>query len=147
VTTEKSRVDEILEGAKERAKKRAKLGETLDKEMTLPAAMVMPREMGEDEAMENWCNNISLKCTADSVLNKEEVSEMSKTESIRQAEELLGESPLHPPPNLPSPHPSSMGEPSHQPPKASSEEVDCRVSQGSHCYVTQGTSPPCAPAA
>jgi hypothetical protein len=87
--------------------------------------LVTPRDLGEDVAMGNWCQNISVECAGG------EVPELLKSESVRQSAELLGESST--PTHLPSPHPS-MGD--HPPPplsleERSPEEVDCRVAQGS----------------
>jgi hypothetical protein len=95
--------------------------------------MVTPRELEEEEAVGNWCENITLKCTV------EDESSSSKTKGIRQAEDILGESST---PYVPSiPPPSSVRE--HHPPpatKAAPEEIDCCVADGSHCCVHPGMS-------
>eukprot|EP00956_Cyclotella_meneghiniana_P025477 scaffold53298_cov92-Cyclotella_meneghiniana.AAC.2 len=104
--------------------------------------MVTPRELSEEAAVNNWCQNISMDC----IISPEE--NRGKSDST---DELLGESnnSLHlPPPTSPS---SSLEGPTHlpMPPKPSfplespPEGVDCRVSEGQDCLVSpEGTSPP-----
>jgi hypothetical protein len=81
-----------------------------------------------------------LGCTAEG-----NVSELVQSKMTRQAEDILGESHQDvTPSNLPSPHPSPMGDP--PPPDSSTipPRVDCRVSDGSSFVqlpTTQGTSP------
>lgn len=102
--------------------------------------LVTPRDLGEEGAMKSWCENMDLGCTRES-----NVSEQAKSKTMRQAEDILGESHQDvPPPNLPPPHSSSMGDP---PPPVSSivpPGVDCRVSNGSSFVqwpTEQGTFP------
>jgi hypothetical protein len=103
------------------------------------AELITPRELDEAEAIENWCERISVKCT-------EEAQVSNKTKGIKQAEDLLGESfTLYVPP-IPSSSPS--GESSPPPPEeGSTKVVDCRVAVGSNCRIIQGMSTLTAPAA
>eukprot|EP00956_Cyclotella_meneghiniana_P034347 scaffold103894_cov40-Cyclotella_meneghiniana.AAC.2 len=117
--------------------------------------MVTPRELSEEAAVNNWCQNISLDC----VISPEENRGKSNS-----TDELLGES--HNSQHLPSSpsSSSSLEEPTPLalPPKPTfplesppervdccvpqadtSAEVDCRVSEGQYCSVaSEGTSPP-----
>jgi hypothetical protein len=101
--------------------------------------LITPRELKEDEAVENWCENISIKCT-------DEAPNSSKTKGIQQAEDLLGESSTSYVPSTPS---SPHSEENLSPPSfdEATEVDDCYVSISSHCHVSQGMSILAAPAA
>ena len=95
--------------------------------------MVTPRELEEEEAVGNWCENITLKCT------EEDESSSSKTKGIQQAKDILGETST---PYVPSiPPPLSVRE-HHTPPATTSahKEIDCCVADSSHCCVHPGMS-------
>jgi len=114
--------------------KKAKVGEAQEVTTT-----VTPRELDEGEAVGNWCERISNKCT-------EETSNSDKTKGIQQAEDLLGESSTPYVPSTPPPSPSREILPPH-PEEEATEVVDCCVAIGSNCRVAQGMSSPAAPAA
>ena len=103
------------------------------------AELITPRELDEAEAIENWCERISVKCT-------EEAQVSNKTKGIKQAEDLLGESfaPYVPPTPSSSPSRESSPPPSEE---GSTKVVDCRVAVGSNCRIIQGMSTLTAPAA
>eukprot|EP00956_Cyclotella_meneghiniana_P016172 scaffold25412_cov37-Cyclotella_meneghiniana.AAC.3 len=143
----RDRAAEILEEAEGRAK--------VPRSEPKSPVMVTPRELSEEAAVDNWCQNISMDC----IISPEE--NRGKSDST---DELLGESnnSQHLPP--PTSSSSSLEEPTHlpMPPKPSlplesppegvdcciahvdaSEEVDCRVSEGQDCSVSpEGTSLP-----
>ena len=81
----------ILEKALMKAAKKMKV----DGDLRLPV-LVTSRELSEQEALGNWCENIDISCTA------EDDTPNRRTRGIKQAEELLGES--TPSSILPSPH-------------------------------------------
>ena len=108
--------------------------------------MVTPRELDEEKAINNWCQNISLGCVAPLVENEAQVGSESS-----HPDTLLGES--NNTNNLPSPHsPSSSPEEPPQlvlppppvfPLPSPPVEVDCRVSKGQDCVSPpEGTSAP-----
>jgi hypothetical protein len=49
------------------------------------STLVTPRELSEDKAVKNWCQNINVNCTGEDTSN-------DKTRGSKQAEDLLGES-------------------------------------------------------
>lgn len=134
-TPKRSRADEILEEAEKKASKMMRGGGVQE----AAPVMVTPRELEEDEAVRNWCENISIKCT-------EEVPSSSKTKGIQQAEDLLGKSSTSYVPSTPSSPPSEEN-PSPAPPDKATKVDDCYVSVGSHCHFSQGMSILAAPAA
>eukprot|EP00956_Cyclotella_meneghiniana_P031269 scaffold81715_cov29-Cyclotella_meneghiniana.AAC.2 len=118
--------------------------------------MVTPRELSEEAAVNNWCQNISLDC----VVSPEDDTR-GKSNST---DELLGKSndsqhlpsSSSPPSSLegptPLPLPPKPSFPLESPPEGvdccisqvdTSVEVDCRVSKGQDCSVSpEGTSMP-----
>ena len=131
----------ILEEASMKAAKKMKV----DGDLRLPA-LVAPRELSEEEALGNWCENIDISCTA------EDDTPNSRSRGIKQAEELLGESYTSSSSStLPSPHPSSSMEQEPPPTTPFKEESlskdDCRVPASSSCCVTPATFIQVTPAA
>ena len=123
-----------MEEAKSKAAKKMKVNEVQE-----APALITPRELDEEEAVGNWCEKISIKCT-------EEAPSSNEIKGIKQAEDLLGESSTPHVPSTPSSS-SSRGISLPPPIEGASKVDDCCVAVGSNCHINQGMSILAAPAA
>ena len=133
-TPQRSRAEKILDEAESKVAEKMRAGEVQE----VPA-LITPRELDEVEAVGNWCDRISVKCT-------EEAPISNKTKGIQQAEDLLGESSTPYVPSTPSSSPSREISPP-PPEEGATKVVDCCVAVGSNCHIIQGMSTLAAPAA